>query len=56
MEEIYRFVATVRFGVINEGGLTSVGILYHSKQSCGIKAKFVTCNMKDFHEKNARDL
>ena len=54
VEEIYRFIATV----INEGGLTSVVIFYHSKQNFRIKAKFSACiNIKDsVYEKNATDL
>lgn len=58
MEEIYRFIATVRCGVISEGGVTSVVILHHSKQNCRTKAKFSACiNIKDsVYEKNATDL
>lgn len=57
MEEFYRFITTVRSGVIDVGGLIAIGIiLNHSKQNCKIKAKFSACiNIKDY-EKNATNL
>lgn len=59
MEEFYRFITTVRSGVIDVGGLITIGIiLNHSKQNYRIKAKFSACiNIKDsVYEENATNL